>query len=73
VEFLGASAATNAARKLGEVVKGEPGHRRFLVRRRDAFARWLLSFGGEIVPRSPPEVVREFRALAEATRAIYQP
>ena len=73
VEFRGASGATVAARKLGEAVKGEPAQRRFLVRRRDAFARWLLSFCGEVVPLSPPEVVQDFRALADATRALYQP
>ena len=32
---------------------GSPRTRRFRVRRTDAFARWLLSFGGDIVPVSP--------------------
>ncbi len=73
VEFRGDSGAAVAARKLGEAIEGHSNRRRFLVRRRDAFARWLLSFGGEIVPLSPAEMVREFRGLAAATRALYQP
>jgi proteasome accessory factor B len=73
VEFRGESGAAVAARKLGDAVEGHPKRRRFLVRRRDAFARWLLSFAGEIVPVAPAEVVAEFRALAAATRARYLP
>jgi proteasome accessory factor B len=71
VEFRGESGAAVAARKLGEAVDGHPHRRRFLVRRRDAFARWLLSFGGEVVPLEPAEVVTEFRTLAAATRERY--
>lgn len=71
VEFRGESGAALAARKLGEAVDGHPNRRRFLVRRRDAFARWLLSFAGEVVPLEPAAVVEEFRALAVATRARY--
>jgi hypothetical protein len=41
------------------------------VRRADSFARWLLAFGGELVPVSPPEIVREYDSLAERTRALY--
>ena len=49
-------AQTGAARprpRLGEPVEGHPDRRRFRVRRRDAFARWLLSFAGDLVPVSP--------------------
>ncbi len=73
VEFRGESGAAVAARRLGEAIDGHPTRRRFLVRRRDAFVRWLLSFGGEVVPLAPAEVVQEFRALAADTRARYQP
>ena len=45
--------------------------RRFRVRRRDAFARWLLSFAGDVVPRSPPEMVAEYESLVDATLARY--
>jgi hypothetical protein len=50
-------------------VEGHPHRRRFRVRRRDAFARWLLSFAGELVPVSPSEVVSDFQALAAETLA----
>ncbi len=71
VEFRAGSGAALAARKLGEAVDGHPDRRRFLVRRRDAFARWLLSFAGEVIPLEPADVVEEFRGLAAATRARY--
>ena len=34
----------------------------------DALARWLLSFAGEAVPISPPELVADVRRLARETR-----
>jgi hypothetical protein len=43
--------------------------RTFRVRRRDTFLRWLLSFGGEAHPIAPHEIVTEWRALLQATRA----
>ncbi|HET7599724.1 MAG TPA: WYL domain-containing protein [Gemmatimonadales bacterium] len=64
VAFHGASGAAHAARRLGEAVEGEPDRRRFSVRRLDTFARWLLSFGGEVTPVSPPELVAAYRQLA---------
>ena len=64
----GSGAAAGAAR-LGEEVEGQPQLRRFRVRRLDAFARWLLSFAGDLEPVSPAEVVAEYRALARATLA----
>jgi proteasome accessory factor B len=71
VEFRGGSGATLAARRLGEAVPGAPERRRFSVRRTDAFARWLLSFGGEVVPLEPAELVGEWAALARRTREVY--
>ena len=47
------SGAAAAALRLGEAVDGHPDRRRFRIRRTDAFARWLLSFGGDLVPVSP--------------------
>jgi hypothetical protein len=48
-----------------------PSHtiRTFRVRRRDTFLRWLMSFGGEAHPIAPTEIVTEWRALLQATRA----
>jgi len=43
--------------------------RTFRVRRRDTFLRWLMSFGGEAHPLAPSEIVAQWRALLEATRA----
>ena len=61
------SGAAAAALRLGEPVDGHPENRRFRVRRTDAFARWLLSFAGDIVPVSPPELVAEYHTLVAAT------
>lgn len=71
VEFHGESGPAVAARRLGEPVDGSTERRRFGVRRPDAFARWLLSFAGEVVPVSPPELVRLYRDLAAASLAAY--
>jgi proteasome accessory factor B len=70
VEFRGDSGATAAAVKLGRAGSA-PRVRAFSVRRMDTFCRWLLSFAGEAVPVSPPELVDEFRALVRATLAAY--
>jgi hypothetical protein len=71
VEFRRAGGAAAAAARLGEAVEGHPDRRRFRVRRRDAFARWLLSFAGDVVPVSPPELVADYQALVQATIAVY--
>lgn len=71
VAFQGHSGPTVAAMKLGAPVEGAPTHRTFDVRRIDAFARWLLSFAGELVPLSPEALVTAFREEIEATAAIY--
>lgn len=61
------SGAAAAASRLGEPVAGHPGRRRFRIRRPAAFARWLLSFGGELTPLAPDEVVGEYRRLVRET------
>ena len=63
--------AAAAAAELGEPVAGRSDVRRFQVRRPDAFARWLLSFGGELRPVEPPEVVATFNRLVAETLALY--
>jgi proteasome accessory factor B len=69
VEVRRAVGAAAAAARLGEPVEGNPDRRRFRVRRRDAFVRWLLSFAGELVPVAPVEVVSDYRALVAETLA----
>jgi proteasome accessory factor B len=59
--------AAAAALRLGEEVSGHPDRRRFRIRRTDAFARWLLSFGGDLIPLSPREVVDAYRGLVRET------
>lgn len=69
VHFRANTGAAAAALRLGEEVAGHPEQRRFRVRRSDAFARWLLSFAGDLVPVAPAELVQEFRVLARQTLA----
>ena len=67
VHFRVNTGAAAAALRLGEPVDGHPENRRFRVRRADAFARWLLSFAGDIVPVSPGELVDEYQGLVRDT------
>src|SRR4051812_5219718 len=69
VKFTSTSGAAAAALRLGEPIPGYPNNRNFRVRRGDAFARWLLSFGGDLVPVSPRSLVDEFRGLVKETLA----
>jgi len=71
VDFVAATGATEAARKLGRAVAGDEKRREFDVRRDDAFARWLLAFGGDARPVSPPELVAEYERQAAATLRLY--
>jgi predicted DNA-binding transcriptional regulator YafY len=71
VEFCGTSGAAVAGAELGTVVEGARGQRRFRVRRMDTFSRWILSFAGEAVPVSPPQLVRLYRKQIRATYALY--
>jgi hypothetical protein len=71
VEFHATTGATRAALRLGTPVDGSDSRRQFDVRRLDAFARWLMSFGGDVRPVEPPELCEEFHRVAEATLAQY--
>ena len=71
VEFTAATGATRAALSLGTPVEGSETRRRFLVRRLDSFARWLLSFGGDARPIEPPELRTEYERAALETLGRY--
>jgi proteasome accessory factor B len=73
VEFVASTGATEAARRLGQPVPAANGRRRYEVRRVDAFARWLLSFGGDARPVSPPDLVATYERIVGATLARYEP
>lgn len=72
VEFTGRSGHARAAAKLGEPVDGRPTWRRFKVRRREPFTRWLLSLAGDARPVEPQEVVDAWRQLAREVLALYE-
>ena len=72
VQFRTRTGAASAAHRLGEEVPGHPDRRQFRVRRSDAFARWLLSFGGDLIPLGPSELVDEYRGLVRETLAHHQ-
>jgi proteasome accessory factor B len=72
VELHGRPGAVRAAEQLGAPVEGHPNRRRFEVRRLDAFARWMLSFGGDLEPVEPLELVNAFRDLVKRTAAVYR-
>jgi predicted DNA-binding transcriptional regulator YafY len=71
VEFVAATGVTRAALEIGRPVEGSDSRRRFDVRRLDAFARWLLSFGGDARPIDPPELRAEYERLASETLSRY--
>jgi predicted DNA-binding transcriptional regulator YafY len=71
--FRATTGAAAAAARLGEPVEGYPDRRRFQVRRIDAFARWLLSFAGDLEPLSPRELVDEYLGLVRETLAHHMP
>ena len=71
VEFTATTGATQAALKLGRPVDGNEHRRQFDVRRPDAFARWLLSFGGDARPIEPAEVRAAYASAAAATLGRY--
>lgn len=71
VEFRDPRGAAVAASRLGEPVPGRPDRRTYVVRRADAFVRWLLSFGGEAVPVAPDSLVASYAEQVERTLAIY--
>ena len=71
VEIRGTSGAAMAAEALGTPIGANTAHRHYAVRRVDVFARWLLSFAGELVPLAPPALVEEYRRQIEATKQVY--
>ena len=71
VFFEGESGPTVAAAALGVPVEGEDAQRRFAVRRLDSFARWMLSFAGEVHVVSPCALADVVRVMAAATLALY--
>ncbi|HYC50098.1 MAG TPA: hypothetical protein VEB19_03215, partial [Gemmatimonadaceae bacterium] len=71
VQFTRQSGVARAAASNGAPVHGRADVRMFAVRRADTFARWLLSFAGDAVPLSPPELVTAWRALARGTLERY--
>lgn len=72
VEFTATTGATRAALELGKPVEGSDNRRQFDVRRRDAFARWLLSFAGDARPVEPADLRAEYERVAAATLARYE-
>ena len=69
---LGAPVAAPASAPVGAPTgAAAPGQVRYTVRRIDAFARWLLSFAGGMVPVAPPSVVDEYHRQLAATLAVY--
>ena len=76
VAFVRQRAETAAAMQLGEEpaeprADGAHEQRRYAVRRRDTFLRWLLAFGGDAVPTAPPDVVRDWHTLLRASYATH--
>ena len=71
VEFTATTGATQAALRLGRPVQGSENRRQFDVRRTDAFARWLLSFGGDARPVEPEALRAEYDRVATATLDRY--
>jgi predicted DNA-binding transcriptional regulator YafY len=71
VEFRGDNGAVKAAAALGRPDDTNPSRWHFAIRRLDSFARWLLAFGGDVVPVAPPSLVKEYADLVERTRALY--
>jgi predicted DNA-binding transcriptional regulator YafY len=71
VEFVAMTGATMAALHLGRAVEGGDNRREFEVRRLDAFARWLLSFGGDARPIQPPELCAEYARVAASALERY--
>jgi len=71
VELRNDTGAVMAAGRLGTPVDDSPTLREFQVRRVDAFARWLLAFGGGAIPVSPSSIVDEYRRQVAGTAEIY--
>ncbi len=73
VRVIGATGPDRAAAALGKADQQQDDYRGFTVRRFDAFARWLLSTAGGLVPVSPPELVNEYREMLARIALLYAP
>jgi proteasome accessory factor B len=71
VEVRGNSGSAESVLSLGASVAGAARQRRFQVRRPDSFVRWLMSFGGEVVPIAPPSLCEQFRNVVSSTLSTY--
>jgi proteasome accessory factor B len=71
VAFRGESGQVLQGLQLGEDAS-IPSHRRFRVRRRDPFLRWLLTFGGDASIVSPAEWQGSWRTLVQDTLAAHR-
>jgi proteasome accessory factor B len=71
VAVRGTSGAARAAAALGNASPEGGENITFTVRRIDVFARWLLSFAGELIPLAPVALVDEYRRQLAATKAVY--
>ena len=71
VRFDPTNAYAESGAELGVADSDVEGYRRFVVRRPEAFVRWLLSFGGAARPVAPKEIVYAWHELARQTAALY--
>lgn len=71
VAFRGASGQVLQGMQLGEET-GTSAQRRFRVRRRDPFLRWLLTFGGDAAMLSPSDWCDSWRTLLQDTLAAHR-
>jgi predicted DNA-binding transcriptional regulator YafY len=75
VHFSGLGGDVSAALRLGEPLDAVPDggtQRRFQVRRRDTFLRWLLTFAGDARPVAPLPVVNAWHALVTETLVAHR-
>lgn len=72
VEFRANSGAVIAAMRLGVAVAGAPEQRAYTVRRVDAFARWVLSFGGDARPVAPEALLATYAGIARESLTRYE-
>lgn len=70
VAFRGDSGHVRQGMQMGETTTA-PRQRQFHVRRRDPFLRWLLTFGGDAHPVSPPDWSVAWRRLLHDTLAAH--
>lgn len=75
VHFSGRGGDVTTALRLGQPLDAGPDTgtvRRFQVRRRDTFLRWLLTFAGDARPVAPAAVLDAWRTLVTDTLAAHR-